>query len=65
MNTIFYISSGTHLLTPSIDMINTRIDQGLDRVPVPVIPIQGQTLHRCKKGGGGGASILKFEAPNL
>ena len=33
----------------------------LDRVPVPVIAIQGRTLLQCKKGG----SILKFEAPNL
>ena len=33
----------------------------LDRVPNPVIPIQGRTLLQCKKGG----SILKFEAPNL
>ena len=37
------------------------VEVTLDRVPVPVIPIQGQTLLRCKKGG----SILKFEAPNL
>ena len=35
----------------------------VDRVPVPVIPIQGRTLLiiLCKNGG----SILKFEAPNL
>ena len=27
-----------------------RVPKNLDRVPVPVIPIQGRTLHRCKKG---------------
>ena len=30
----------------------------VDRVPVPVIPIQGRTLLICKNGG----SILKFES---
>ena len=33
----------------------------VDRVPVPVIPIQGRTLLQCKKCG----SIRKFEAPYL
>ena len=37
------------------------VPNSLDRVPVPVIPIQARTLHQLKKGG----SILKFEAPNL
>ena len=48
----------------------------LDRVPVPVIPIQGWMLLQCKKKKkkkkkerekkkGGGGSILKFEAPKL
>ena len=36
-------------------------EEPLDRVPVPVIPIHGQTLLQCKKCG----SIQKFEAPYL
>ena len=35
--------------------------QPIDRVPVPVIAIQGRTLLWCKKDG----SIMKFETPNL
>ena len=33
----------------------------LERVPIPVIPIQGWTLLLCEKGG----LIVKFEAPDL
>ena len=33
----------------------------VDRVPVPVIAIQGRTEHWCKNVG----YILKFEVPNL
>ena len=36
-----------------------NVIHNVDRVPVPVIPIQGRTLHQCKKGG----SIRMFAAP--
>ena len=41
--------------------ILARVGSPLDRVPVPVIPIQGRTLLQCKTCG----SIRKFEAPYL
>ena len=44
-----------------VDDYQVEFEVTLDRVPVPVIPIQGRTLLKCKNGG----SIGKFEAPNL
>ena len=48
------------LVAPPVDNALVGIIM-VDRVPIPVIPIQGWTLLNCKDGG----SILKFEATNL
>ena len=48
-------------VVPYNDPAPTLLSTILDRESVPVIAIQGRTLHQCKKGG----SILKFETQNL